>query len=218
VVDQYNAKSTETQVSTVAAFALEDEDAEDKPVIALLDGQKGKLQILKAGDDGTYRFEKEVEVGKWGMATHLKMLAADVGPGAEASIVLFDSEKFALLSPPRDGRGADHLEQLFSYETKIKDGSYGNMVAGDINSDGNMDIALVEYKKNHIEILALDSSGQPVPAMRFRIFEEKSYRDDKGRTKAGVEPREMAIADVTNDGKADLITIIHDRVIVYPQD
>lgn len=218
VVDQYNAKSTENTVSTVAVLTLADTEKKQRPAIALLDGQKGRLQILRAGSDETYRFEEEVEVGKWGMASHLKVLAARVGPGATDSVVLFDSEKFAILRPPQKESGAEHLEQLFSYETKIKDGAYGNLIAGDVNSDGRIDIALVEYKNNHIEILAIDSSGQPVPAMRFKIFEEKSYREDKGRTKAGVEPREMVIADVTNDGKADLITLIHDRLIVYPQD
>ena len=34
----------------------------------------------------------------------------------------------------------------------------------------------------------------------------------------GTEPRESAIADVTGDGRADLILLVHDRVLVYPQD
>jgi hypothetical protein len=76
---------------------------------------------------------------------------------------------------------------------------------------------MVEYRRNHIEILALDPGRKPVPAMRFKIFEEKSYREGRpGET--AVEPREMAIADVTGDDKDDLITVIHDRIIIYPQD
>jgi len=51
--------------------------------------------------------------------------------------------------------------------------------------------------------------------MRFRIFEQKSYRDSKGIPKAGVEPRELIFTDVTGDGKDDLVTVIHSHIIIY---
>jgi hypothetical protein len=54
--------------------------------------------------------------------------------------------------------------------------------------------------------------------MRFRIFEQKSYRNAKARSKVSVEPRELTVADVTGDGRNDLVTVIHDRIIIYPQD
>jgi hypothetical protein len=77
---------------------------------------------------------------------------------------------------------------------------------------------MVEYENNHIEILALDGQSKPIPAMRFKIFEQKSYRDRQKGGHSGVEPRELKVADVTGDGKDDLVTIIHDRIIIYPQD
>jgi len=217
VVDQYNAKGTENVISAVAAFDIDDENGRDRPAIVLLDGQKGRLQILRAGQDKTYRFERELEVGKWGSAAHLKMVFARLTGGEAKSILLFDGEKFALLTPPSGGAGAEHLERQFSYETKIKDGRYGNLTAGDINSDDRADLIMVDYRRNHIEILALDSSQRPVPAMRFKIFEQKSYSQPKVAAGA-VEPRELQIVDVTGDGKEDLVTIIHDRIIIYPQD
>jgi len=110
------------------------------------------------------------------------------------------------------------LEQQFSYETKIKDGVYGNLIAGDINSDGRDDIIMVEYNRNYIEILALDNELKPIPAMRFKVFEQKSFRNTERHGKSSVEPRELKIADVTGDDKNDLVTIIHDRIIIYPQD
>ena len=75
---------------------------------------------------------------------------------------------------------------------------------------------MVEYKNNHIEILALDEENKPTVAMRFKLFEKKSFRNKKG--KVNVEPRELKIEDVTGDGKNDLVTVIHDRIIIYPQD
>ena len=218
VVDQYNAKSTDNKVSGVGAFDIEQEGGQARPSILLLDGQKGRLQILKAGDDRTYRFERELDVGKWDAALHSKMLFEPLTGGKARSIVLFDSEKFALITPPSAGGRRRHLEQQFGYETKIKDGIYGNLASGDINSDGRADIVMVEYKGNHMEILALGPENRPMPAMRFKIFEQKAYRGKKQRVKANVEPRELDVADVTGDGKSDLVTIIHDRIIIYPQD
>ena len=35
---------------------------------------------------------------------------------------------------------------------------------------------------------------------------------------ASTEPREMLIDDVTGDGAPDIVTIMHDRIVIYPQD
>jgi hypothetical protein len=219
VIDQYNAKtSTENKISAVAAFNIDSDGPAGRPAILLLDGQKGRLQILKADSDKTYRVDKQVDVGKWNSVAHLKMLFAPLTGGEAKSLLLFDSAKFALVTPPSAGNVAQHFEQQFSYETRIKDGTYGNLTAGDINSDGRTDIVMVDYKRNHIEILALDAGARPVPAMRFKVFEQKSYRSSRDRSKAGAEPRELKVADVTGDGKNDLVTVIHDRIIIYPQD
>ncbi|MBN2314229.1 MAG: hypothetical protein JXM79_09890, partial [Sedimentisphaerales bacterium] len=215
VIDQYNSDSPENQISAVGAFDL---DGESTKAIFLLDGQKGWLQMLKTGEDKTYRIEKKLDVGKWSNVVHMKMLYAPLMGSDVSSLLLFDSGKFALITPPSGDAAVQRLDQQFSYETKIKDGLYGNLTAGDINNDGRTDIIMVEGAQNHIEILALDADTKPIPAMRFKIFEQKSYRDSKPRAKVSTEPREMTVADVTCDGKADLVTVIHDRIIIYPQD
>jgi hypothetical protein len=219
VVDQYNAHGTQDVISAVAAFDIRQFGPANRPSILLLDGQKGRLQILKAGDDGTYRYEKELDVGKWDVgAEHLKMLYAPFSGGDTNSILLFDGAKFALITPPSEGIPVQRLEKQFEYETEIKDGAYGNLTAGDLNGHGRPDIVMVEYRHKHIEILALDQQHKPIPAMRFKIFEEKGYREDRRQGEGRVEPRELKVADVTGNGKMDLVTVIHDRIIIYPQD
>jgi len=217
VLDQYNAKGAENSISAVAAAKMKVDGAKDSKAILLLDGQKGRLQILTPGTDKTYRFDKELDVGSWNPAGGVKMMLASLTGGGPADIVLFDGEKFAIVVPPGGKTNRYQLEQKFTYETKIKDGAYGNLATGDINGDKRVDIVLVEYKHNHIEILALDSAGKPIPAMRFKTFEDKTYRESRPQAPI-VEPRQMKVADVTSDGKADLVTIIHDRIIIYPQD
>ncbi|MEZ6068593.1 MAG: FG-GAP repeat protein [Planctomycetaceae bacterium] len=48
----------------------------------------------------------------------------------------------------------------------------------------------------------------------FKVFEDKSFHSDGS---SGLEPREMVIADVNGDGRNDLIMLIHDRLLLYPQ-
>jgi hypothetical protein len=217
VLDQYNAKSAENRISAVAAAKMKVDGAKDSKAILLLDGQKGRLQILTPGTDKTYRFDKELDIGSWNSASGVKMLLASLTGGGPDDILLFDGEKFAIVVPPGGKTNRYQLEQKFTYETKIKDGAYGNFTTGDINGDRRADIIMVEYKHNHIEILAMDSAGKPVPAMRFKTFEDKTYRESRPQAPI-VEPRQMKVADVTGDGKADLVTTIHDRIIIYPQD
>ncbi|MHC4293353.1 MAG: FG-GAP repeat domain-containing protein, partial [Planctomycetota bacterium] len=131
IVDQYNAKSKENKISAVRVFEL-DTEAEGSPEILLLDGQKGKLQILKAGEDKTYRFEREINISNWSSSDHLKIYHEKLCGNDSKSIMLFDGAKFALVIPGSIN-SYGHLGQLFSYETKIKDGKYGNMTTGDIN-------------------------------------------------------------------------------------
>jgi hypothetical protein len=47
------------------------------------------------------------------------------------------------------------------------------------------------------------------------VFEQHTFR---GRDNALPEPREAAVADVTGDKKNDLIVLVHDRILVYPQE
>jgi len=51
-------------------------------------------------------------------------------------------------------------------------------------------------------------------AFAFKIFERKSFRDVHDM----VEPRDLGVADVDGDKRADLVLIVHDRILVYRQD
>ena len=115
--------------------------------------------------------------------------------------------------------GADSSAVTSSHDYKIAQLETSMTAHASNHTDGTDDIVMVEHKKNHIEVLALDkgeSIFKPISAMRFKVFEEKTYRESSRRKT--IEPREIQIEDVTGDGAEDLIAIVHDRILIYPQD
>jgi hypothetical protein len=107
------------------------------------------------------------------------------------------------------------LAEFDSYETPIKDGHLNDVVAGDLNNDGRKDLIFLETAKNYLDIVEFNAQHKLVPGNRWQVFEERTFR---GRRNELPEPREAVVADVTGDGKNDLIIVVHDRLIVYPQE
>jgi len=64
-------------------------------------------------------------------------------------------------------------------------------------------------------LVIFDAGHKLVPANRWQVFEERTFRSRRNDLP---EPREAAVADVTGDGKNDLIVLVHDRILVYPQE
>ena len=89
------------------------------------------------------------------------------------------------------------------------------MVAGDLTGNGRKDLVFLETAKNYLDIVGFDSNHKLVPVDRWQVFEQHTFR---ARENALPEPREALVADVTGDKKNDLIVVVHNRILVYPQD
>jgi len=107
------------------------------------------------------------------------------------------------------------LVELDGYETPIKDGQLHDVVSGDLNQDKRKDLVFLETSKNYLDLVIFDANRKLVPATRWQVFEERTFR---GRRGDQPEPREALIVDVTGDKKNDLVVVVHDRILVYPQE
>lgn len=217
ILDQYNAAGRDDEI---VAAAMGDIDGDDTVEVILLDRKNQQLQILKPDDGGAYRVSSTVPVGQWNPSAQLKLLFEDLY-AAGRHPVLFDGEKIAFVVPKArlSKDAAFDLENVFSWETRIRDGRYAHLAVGDVNSDGRDDIILVEFRKNYLDILTYDFTDQTIRILqgtRFRLFEQKSF--DREPPMGLAEPRELLIADVTGNGAADIIALMHDRIVIYPQD
>jgi hypothetical protein len=105
--------------------------------------------------------------------------------------------------------------ELDGYETPIKDARLNDVVSGDLNQDKRKDLVFLETAKNYLDVVIYSKDHKLVPANRWPVFEERSFRGRRGDSQ---EPREALVMDFTGDGKNDLAIIVHDRILVYPQE
>ncbi len=89
------------------------------------------------------------------------------------------------------------------------------MTSGDLNNDGVKDLVFLETAKQYLDLVLFSKDNKLIPGNRWQVFEERTFR---GGRPGNPEPREALVADVTGDGKNDLIVVVHDRVLVYPQE
>jgi len=107
------------------------------------------------------------------------------------------------------------LTELDSYETPIKDGHLNDVVSGDLNNDGRKDLVFLETARNYLDLVIFDANHKLIPANRWQVFEERTFRSRRSDLP---EPREAVVADLTGHGKNDLAVVVHDRILVYPQE
>ncbi len=206
VVDQFNAGESKARIAGVAVLDL-DNKGEDE--VVLVDSGVKKLRILRLMD-GLFRPWREVELGS---LRYVGCFVADLnGDGAE-DLLLHGTKQFAVLY---SGQSGTELEELASFESKRKDAYPADIIAGDVNGDDAVDLTFIDTSIDGLEVLRYDAGKGLQSATSFRVYEEKRLVSDS--TSRGTEPREGLVADVTGDGRQDLIVLCHDRLILYPQD
>lgn len=206
VADQFNAGESRAKIVGVATLNLDEDPIEE---VVLIDTGIRRLRLLKK-TEGLYRPWKEVELGTFNFQSSL---VADLNRDKRPDLLLFGQEQFAVLY---SGAGRISLTEVSSWEADRDDAYAADAASGDINGDGVQDLIIIDTSIDGLELVNVGPLEQLRSATHFRIFEEKRLVSES--TSRGTEPREVLVADVTNDGMADLVLLCHDRMLVYPQE
>jgi hypothetical protein len=206
VLDQYNAGEANSRVEGAATL---DMDGQPGNEIVLVDTGSNKIRIFRKSMSG-YTSWRELELAPF---QYRGLKVADLNDDGRQDLVLAGPGRFAVVYA---GQAEYKLQELASFESKLKDVFLMDLVAGDLNNDGIPDVAVFDARTHLIEILAYQrEKGQLVHGIQFKVFESKSFQRSSD---SGFQPREGAVADVTGDKLPDLLLLSHDRLLVYPQD
>lgn len=177
------------------------------PSLFLLDDEKKQLTLCERDTNAVWQVVKNIELP----IVNFGALRTVTLGGAPA--VAFLGQNAVAWQPLAGDRW--ELTKLDDYDTTIKDGYLNDVITGDLNGSGRKQLIFMETAKNHIDLVAFDAARKLVPGDRWQVFEQHTFR---GAQNAIPEPRECAVADVTGDKRNDLIVLVHDRVLVYPQE
>lgn len=208
VVEQFNASSPAFDVKAFAFAELSDEDEGEE--LVMLDTKAERMEIHARTESGVYQRRETLEIPVASVSGFRK---TDVD-GNDAIDFLLLTERSVVrmeLEPtPRVAR------RVGSFETDLKDVTHYAIASGDFNHDGRDDLVLLDNRGSRMLEILDGKGGEWNSAYNFIVFESDPHF--RGRKGAEAEPRQVLAADVTNDEKDDLILLVHDRVLVYPQD
>jgi len=205
MVDQFNARGGSDVIDAVIPLPT---DAGVNRV-ALYRSEARELQFLQRGADGVFRYAGSTKVGRLDLQNCFVMPASrDAGANA---YIFAGEDRFWYFngSSPDLSWGIDGI-----YETDLEQIHYTHLAAGDFNQDEVPDLVALDGSEHVVDILSL-KDGACRSRMFWQVFEQNMHY--QGRTGAKLEPREIVIDDFTGDGLPDLVLLVHDRILVYPQ-
>jgi len=206
VKEQINGATRDSRLVGAAAVRNSNNPV---PSLFLLDAERKALTLCERDKAGVWQVIRNLELP---VSAFNSIQPITLGTAKTPGVALLGQNTVAW--QPLGGQVWD-LTTLDGYETPIKDGYLNDVVSGDLNNDGRKDLVFMETAKNHLDLVIFNAQHKLVPANRWRVFEERTFRSQRNTLP---EPREAAVADVTGDKKNDLVVLVHDRILVYPQE
>lgn len=206
VKEQINGAASNSRIVAAAGIQPADDGA---PALFMLDAERKALTVSTRNEAGVWQVTRNIALP---YVEFQSLRAIHRGEDAPAGVSLVGLNAVAWLRLEGD---VWEMAELDGYETPIKDGYLHDVVSGDLNGDQRKDLVFLETAKSHLDLVTFEPPNQLIPANRWQVFEERTFRSRRNDL---AEPREALIADLTGDGKNDLAVVVHDRVLVYPQE
>jgi len=206
VKEQINGASSNSRI--VGATPLRN-GTNTVPSLFLLDAERKCLTLCERDKSGTWQAVRNISLP---VTDFSELQSISLGGTNKNSLAFIGVNAIATMA--LDGKVWEY-NVLDGYETPIKDAHLNDVVTGDLNNDGRKDLVFLETARSYLDLVTFEPPHKLVPANRWQVFEERTFRSRRNDSN---EPREALVEDVTGDKKNDLIILVHDRILVYPQE
>ncbi len=206
IAAQFNAVDSSAELD--AAFVLPQVGKQPARVI-LRNRKADEFQIFDLSKDGVTTLVETRHTGRIEPIGNAFITGADGRP----ELFLFARDRFWWLPV---GRADLRIVPDSSTGSELPKVQYNYVLGDDLDGDGTTDLVAIDTDENLIEVLHRGDTGEWTGVLHFKVFEV----DARGENRRGgqqQEPREAVTADVTGDGLLDLVLLVHDRILIYPQ-
>ena len=207
ILDQCNARNPDDKL-TIPVLA--DADGDGTPELLFQEAGTAFWQVLRKDSAGVWRTTTRLEADP---TESTAAFPVPLGKEARPYLLAFAKDRF-WTAPLAGDRPA--LSLTASYETDLKGSSYFQVIPADLDHDGKEELVAFDVTTKLLEVLHPGGiSGEGWKSLlHFVLFEENiHFRGRKGED----DVREVLTGDFSGDGKTDLLLLVHDRILLYPQ-
>lgn len=205
MVDQFNARRGSDVINAV--IPLHSDGAVSK--VALFVPEQGEIQILERDATGVFRYDESIDVGRMELQSWYR-LSGENQQSKDA--FLFAGEDRFWYFNNTASKPSWIIDEI--YETDLENIHYSHLAGADFNQDKIPELVAIDGNEHVVDVLSLEGDEYS-SRMFWKVFEENMHY--QGRTGAKLEPRQIVIEDFTGDGRLDLVLLVHDRILIYPQ-
>lgn len=209
-VAQFDARDPDAEITTGFVLPPRSGSKDDSLQVILHDRRTHQLHLLarKPGEAVADTLDLR-PVARLDVTGALRL----AGPRGRRELLLLGKDRFWWMP---EGAADFALKGEGTYASDLPDVRHAYVTGGDFDGDGRTDLVAADLGSNTLELLSRDADGGWTSRLHFKVFEaDPHYEGGRG---GGQEPREALVADLTGDGRDDLVLLVHDRVLVYPQE
>ena len=203
VIEQLNVPWEGAKLSTLGVVARS-----GAPTVIVGDSDADLLGVVRFGSGGRPELADRMRVP----GLTLSRLAPGSHFGdARASVLGVADEGLAIIRLEGEGWA---LEPFAVYRPEAEDRYEHDLEAGDVNGDGLTDVVVLDAGEAMCSILTFSEARKLHLATEWAVFESNLFTGGQSRE---FEPSAAIVGELTGDSGADLLLVVHDRVIVHPQ-